>query len=192
MDFYTREEHAPEFKTIIEAAGLHDIYDELPYPRDVLYRATNGETIVEIIWKMHNRYAEVDQHWLEGWGEIEARGVRFRVTPPEEMMWAKLYVFHRDRCDWTDVLNYVYFCGWGLDWQHLLDRLGPDVRLLGGLLCLFSWLSPSRAAELPEWLWERCGVRKPDADSASGLEQARARLLDTSNWLGPQRAAAHS
>jgi hypothetical protein len=190
MDLYTLEQHGPEFKSIIEGAGLHDIYDELPYPRDVLYRATNGETIVEIIWKMHNRHASVDRPWLTGWGEIEARGARFFVAPPEEMMWAKLYVFHRDRCDWTDVLNYVYFCGPGLDWKHLLGRLGPDAQLLSGLLGLFSWLSPTRAAALPEWLWEQCGVRRPDANLASRSEQSRAMLLESTDWFGVQRAAA--
>ena len=191
MDLYTLPPHGEAFKRLIEGIGLHDIYEELPYPRDVLYRATDGDTIVEVIWRMHNRHADVDLPWLSGWGQIEVRGIRFFVAPPEEMMWAKLYVFHRDRCDWTDVLNYVYFCGPGLDWQHLLDRLGPNVPLLGGLLCVFGWLSPTRAAMLPEWLWDRCGVRRPAADSAGVSEQTRAALLGgNSEWFGVQRRAA--
>jgi hypothetical protein len=177
MDLYTLPQYREQMQQLIEGLGLKDIYDQFPYPRDWTYRATNGETIVEVIWTMMNHRADVDLPWLNRWGEIEVRGIKIFVAPPEEMMWAKLYVLHRLRSDWPDVLNYIYVCGQGLDWQHLFDRLGQDFPLLGGALCVFSWLSPQRAAALPDWIWERFGVRRLVTPSPDETEQRRAALL---------------
>lgn len=177
MDAYTLPEHHDAMRKVIEGAGLKDIYDQFPYKRDWTYRATDGDTIVEVIWKMRNDRADVDMHWIKGWGEIETRGIRMFVAPPEEMMWAKLYVLHRLRTDWPDVLKYIDSCGPGLDWQHLYDRLGADFPLLGGALCVFSWFNPQRAAALPEWVWDKFGARRPSSFSTDESEEARATLL---------------
>ena len=176
MDLYTLPEHHEQLKNLIEALGLKDIHDQFPYHRDWTYRATNGEAIVEVIWTMRNHRADVDLPWLRRWGEIEVHGMRFFVAPPEEMIWAKLYVLHRLRSDWPDVFSYLYFCGEGLDWRHLFERLGSDSPLLGGVLSVFSWLSPERAASLPEWVWERAGMCRPAAWSSES-EERRAALL---------------
>jgi hypothetical protein len=177
MDVYTLPRHREEMKSLIEGLGLKDIYDQFPYDRDWTYRATDGQTIIEVIWTMRNHRADVDPPWITRWGQIEVRGIRIFVTPPEEMMWAKLYVLHRLRSDWPDVFKYIYYCGHGLDWQHLLGRLGSDYPLLGGALSVFSWLSPERAASLPEWIWEKSGLRTPTITSADESEENRAKLL---------------
>jgi hypothetical protein len=184
MDLYTLPQHREDLKRIIEGIGLKDMYDQFPYHHDWTYRATDGSAIVEVIWTMRNHRADVDLPWLTRWGEIEIRGVKILVSPPEEMMWAKLYVLHRLRSDWPDVFNYISTCGPGLDWQHLHDRLGPDFPLLGGALCVFSWLSPEKAAALPEWIWEKFGVLKPAQPSTDESEEVRAWLLsDRQNEL---------
>jgi len=178
MDLYTLPEHREQLKQLIEGSlGLADIYDTFPYHRDWTYRATDGSTIIEVIWTMRNHRADVDLPWLTHWGQIEARGIKFFVAPPEEMMWAKLYVLHRLRSDWPDVFKYLDACGPGLDWQHLYERLGPDFPLLGGALSVFYWLNPQRAAAFPAWIWEKFGVRKPGTFFADESAEYRANLL---------------
>ncbi len=177
MDLYTLGRHREEMKEMIEGEiGLRDLHDEVPYHRDWTYRATDGKTIVEVIWSMKNHRADVDEEWIRGWGEIETRGMRVLVAPPEEMMWAKLYVLHRLRSDWPDVLNYLYACGPGLEWERLLRRLGPDWPLLAGAVAVFSWLSPQRAAFLPQCVWDRLGVQRP-ADTTGETAAKRGPLL---------------
>jgi len=112
------------------------------------------------------------------------------------MMWAKLYVMMHDRSDLPDVLNYIYFCGGGLDWAHLVDRLGEDTPLLAAVLSVFSWLSPHRAALLPGWLWERLGLRTavsagPAGDNADNDVEHRAALFCTNAWFGPMARNSH-
>lgn len=76
------------------------------------------------------------------------------VLPVEEMIWDKLYVMQRDRCDWPDTLNLLYAAGPTLDWQYLFGRLASDAPL---------GLPPPQAG--------------PDTD------RARADLLDRRAWF---------
>jgi hypothetical protein len=52
MDLYALPQYHEQMKTLIEGSGLKDIYEQFPYKRDWTYRATDGETIMEVIWKM--------------------------------------------------------------------------------------------------------------------------------------------
>ena len=43
---------------------------------------------------------EVDDEWFEHAPEISVHGQTLLVAPAEELLWCKLYVLQRDRCDW--------------------------------------------------------------------------------------------
>jgi hypothetical protein len=187
MDLYTLPQHRDTMVRLIEGLGLTDVNDRWPYGTDWTYRASTGDTIVEVIWKMKNDRAVVDEPWLSRALEVKGRGLTLPVAPPEEMMWAKFYVMNRERCDWPDILNYMYFCGDELDWDHLLKRLGPDSLLLAGVLCVFAWLSPDRAKLLPESLWPRVGLAHPDSTQSGVDTRLRARMLNRKlQWYGIQ------
>jgi hypothetical protein len=184
MDLYILPADRERLARLIEQIGLTDMYEVSPYDRDWTFRATDGNVIVEAIWSMRNHRASVDSEWVERSSEVEIRGMKVRVAPLEEMIWPKLYVLMRERCDWPDVLNYLYYCAEGLDWRHLLDRLGEDKPLLGTVLMLFAWINPDRVSTIPAWVWQNPGVQVSAAGSAEdGLR--RAALLSTRNWYGP-------
>ena len=165
--------------------GLEDYHDQLEYDRGWIYRACQGEIIVDVIWEMANRRAQVDEAWLTRGRVLNVRGEPVRVLPVEELIWAKLYIMHRDRCDWTDVLNLLYSAGPVLDWPHLLDRIGPDTWLLAGMLATFAWLCPGRAEQLPAWVWERLHLHRPERGTGPEFDRHRADLLDTRPWFFP-------
>jgi hypothetical protein len=108
-----------------------------------------------------------------------------QIIPPEEAVWAKLYVLQSDRCDWPDVFNLVYAAGPGMNWNHLLERLADDTPFLAGALSVFAWLSPGRAKELPDWLWGRLKIGKPEAQNGLEFMHERANRLDTRAWYIP-------
>ena len=101
--------------------GLEDYFDVRPYNREWIYRAFAGDVIVDSIWAMANRRAEVDEGWLSRGPLIRMFGQEFRAIPPEELIWSKLYVLQRDRCDWPDILNLICATGPNLDWNHLIQ-----------------------------------------------------------------------
>ncbi len=183
VDLFIRPADRDAMVQVTLDAGFLDYFDKLEYDRTWIYRAYLDDVIVDLIWTMPNHRLEVDEDWqTRGW-EIVVHGLRVRLIPPEELIWSKLFVMQRDRCDWPDLLNLLYGVGPEIDWDHLLERLGSDVPVLAGLMSLFRWLCPERARDLPEELWPRLGL--PDRFVSADRDGARADLLDTRDWFGP-------
>ncbi|MCC6859203.1 MAG: nucleotidyltransferase family protein [Bryobacterales bacterium] len=168
---------------VITAGGLSDYFDQSPYDRSWIYRAYSGDTIVDVIWAMANHRADVDAAWIERASPVNIRGEICRVVPAEEMVWDKLYILQRDRCDWPDVLNLLFAVGPGLDWKYLLERTAADEPLLAAALWIFSWMCPGRAGLLPAWVLNRLRLPAPAPGSEAEAHPGRIRLLDTRPWF---------
>lgn len=187
LDIYVLPPDRERMIDLLGDCGLRDCHDHLPYDRSWIYRASDGNTIVDAIWAMANHRAQVDEAWISGGPSIDFGGHRVQVLPPEEAIWAKIYVLQRDRTDWPDLLNILECSGRLLDWRRLLARLGEDRALLKALLTVFAWLHPGRAAEFPDFLWRRFGMRPPAADSGAGPVIEYIRALDTRPWFAASR-----
>jgi hypothetical protein len=92
---------------------------------------------VDLIWGLLNPRLPVEQDWVSRGPEIRRDGVRLKLIPVEELIRSKLFILNRTRCDWPDLLTLIFACGPGLDWQHLLRRLGENAPVLGAVLVLF-------------------------------------------------------
>jgi hypothetical protein len=185
MDLYILPEHREEMIAALNECGLEDYFPVKEYDRTWIYRAHSGDVIVDTIWAMANHRADVDLDWLTRGPVVEFGGEMVPVIPPEELIWSKLYVMQKERCDWPDVLNLIHATGPALDWRRLLTRLGEDILLLDGILSVFQWIAPDRAAELPAWLWSL--RKKSTVDPAHSSEHVRA--LDSRPWFRPMEGA---
>ncbi len=184
LDLYVLPEFRESMIAVLNEAGLQDYFDQQPYDRWWIYRSTSGDTIVDIIWAMANHRAQIDQLWMSG-PETELRGYALKVLPAEALLWDKLYIMQRDRCDWPDVLNLLYSVGPEIRWEYVFSRIGADIPLLAGALSVFGWAAPGRARELPGWLWGKLGLAAPDAGPF--IDERRVSLLDRRPWFGPDR-----
>jgi hypothetical protein len=181
LDIYIVHRDRDAMVDVVSSLGLRDYYEKLPYDRSWIYRSYTGDVIVDIIWAMANHRTEVDDDWLERGPDVELRGDRFQVIPAEEMVWDKLHVLQRDRCDWPDALNLLYAIGPDLDWEHLIERAGFDRPLLSAALWMLSYVSPGRARQLPDWLWDR--LRVPPPPPGADVERHHVELLDRRPWF---------
>ena len=170
LDFYIRPGDRDRAVALLNEAGFADYYDQLPYDRSWIYRGFREGVIVDIIWSFANHLTEVDEEWFIHSRRISFDGFDLRIMPPEELTWPKLFVFQRERCDWPDLLNLLYYAGPDLNWPRLRSRLGPDEPLLEGLLTVFHWLCP---AHLLEHRDVECQAK-------------RVKLLDSRDWFLPQ------
>jgi hypothetical protein len=182
FDLYVRPSDRDAVVRALSAAGLEDYFDRLPYDRSWIYRASQGDVIVDAIWEMANHRAAVSDDWLTRGPEVDIRGERLRPIPVEELIWNKLYVLQRGRCDWADVFNLLDAQARSLDWQHLLERLGEDQPLLAGALEVFAWLAPDRVDEVPSPVWQRLGISRPTPGEPSHPSE-RVSLLDSRPWF---------
>lgn len=169
----------------VTAAGFGDYYEREPYDREWIFRGYRDRVIVDLIWQMANYRTEVDETWMERRGEVEIHGMRVPLLRVEDLVFSKLYIVQRDRCDWPDLLSVLHARGSEIDWGRLADMLGPDLPLLGSLVQLFGWLCPPRARELPDGVWERLGTGRPEPGPSCGDDPRRAALLDSREWFAP-------
>lgn len=187
VDLYVLPQEREALIAVVEAQGFADFHDQQPYDRAWIWRGCRDGRIVDVIWQMANRRAEIDRRWLEAGPEITVHGVPLRLLPPEELLWAKLYVLQRERSDWPDILNLLDAMAGDLDWDRLLARVGDDAPLLGALLTVFGWLRPELAARVPAGAWEGFGCRPPSPAGAA-RPSGREGLLDTRDWFGADAA----
>jgi hypothetical protein len=181
LDFYILPQDRTAFIEALMTAGFRDYFETLPYDRNWIYRSVKGDCIVDIIWAMANQRAQVDEEWFEHAPVVRVRGQTLNVAPAEELLWCKLFVLQRDRCDWPDVLNLIHSLGADLDWEHLIARLGEDLPLLAAVLNVYGWLCPGNDLLLPASLRElvphsgRRGAPHEDAE--------HIRLVDSRPWF---------
>jgi hypothetical protein len=189
-DFFILPEHAPRAAAALARAGFQDYYPKIAYDRRWIYRSTMDNFIVDLIFRMANRRADIDDIWFERARDITIHGDHLRVIPPEEMLWQKSYVMQRDRCDWPDILNILYVSGHVLDWEHLINRAQQDEAALYAILHMFEWLCPDRAGQLPKFVRARAGLPPAMLGSDQDLTETRARLLDSRSWFAPMGQAS--
>ena len=193
LDLYVLPEHRERTIAALTDLGFGDYFDTKAYDRWWIYRSVRNDNIVDIIWAMANHRQQIDELWMSG-PEVTLSGRRLKVLPAEAMLWDKLYIMQRDRCDWGDVVNLLYSAGATVDWEKLLGRIGEDLPLMAGALSVFRWLAPGRAAGLPPWLWERVGLSAsaPPANGARDYDKRRVDLLDRRPWFVPDRLELES
>lgn len=182
IDLYVLPSQREALIQSLTSAGFVDYFEQRAYDRGWIYRSFRDGVIVDVIWSMANRRAEVDEVWIERASRVTLREESFHILPAEELLWAKLYVMQRDHSDWPDLLNLIYAVGPNLDWDHVITRLGKDTGLLKGLLEVFTWVAPNRAGELPQNLRRELQLSEP-ARTDEQEEQTRVRLLDTRAWF---------
>jgi hypothetical protein len=188
LDIYVLPECRDQMIALTEKLGLQDYYERVPYDRWWIYRSTTGDTIVDIIWAMANHRAQIDELWLSG-PRVAMRGLEVKMLPAEALLWDKLYIMQRDRCDWPDVMNLLWAAGDAIDWEYVVERIGADTPLLAGALCVFRWMAPGKAQTLPAWLWKKLELPPSPETPHPESDARRVSLLDTRPWFGLNRAA---
>jgi hypothetical protein len=168
---------------ILTDCGLTDYFDKKPYDRQWIYRGNQDDVIVDTIWAMANQRATVDDPWLNRGPMIRMFDRQLRAVPAEELIWSKLYVMQRDRCDWPDIINLVCAGGSHLDWGHLINRVAEDLPLLKGVLTVASWVSPQQVLSIPKRVWDSMGLPMPKIERDPDGRPARPDLLDSRPWF---------
>jgi len=125
-----------------------------------LAKAISGDDFIDLIWSSGNGVAVVDDVWFEKAAPGEVLGVKALLIPAEEMIWSKALIMERERYDGADVAHLVHEQAHRLDWQRLLERFGPNWRVLLVHLTLFGFVYAQRRASIPDWLMAELARRQ--------------------------------
>jgi hypothetical protein len=120
-----------------------------------LAKVHKGEYFIDIIFDSVNNICRVDDQWFEHASEGMFAGRKVKFIPAEELIWCKSYVWNRERFDGADINHLLVKHGKKIDWNRLLNRIGPHWNLLLAHVVLFQFVYPTDYHEIiPKWLFD--------------------------------------
>src|SRR3954465_1500618 len=145
LDIFLKPKDVERAVNLLEKSGYRC---ERTFPH-WLAKAHWGEYVVDLIYRAGNGLCEVDQSWLDRACEGQLLGIPVKLCAPEEILWMKAFVMERERYDGADIAHIIESRAEKIDWQHLVQRFGPDWRLLLSHLLLFGSIFPSERNRVP-------------------------------------------
>lgn len=147
--FFVPDDVVPAARVLKEAG--FDVHVEQAH---WLAKAWQDGVLVDLIYGMGNGLAFID----EGWYRYSRPGILaaepVRVSPPEELIWHRLFVSERHRWDMADIAHLVMCRGDELDWDRLIARVGDFWRLLLAQVLTFDFVYPGHRRRIPGWVRE--------------------------------------
>jgi len=180
MDVLVAMDQFPAAVEVVRAAGLEDYYPVEAYDRSWIFRSHLADVIVDVIHGFPNHVAEVIGSWFAHGRPGEFAGESVQYVAPEDLIWMKLFVFQRERCDWPDLLNIIRGLRGELDWERLLRQADEHWRLIGALVEIYSWLCPAEQHFIPAAIRELLDQRRRRGEP---LVPSRKDLFDSRPWL---------
>jgi hypothetical protein len=148
LDLFVEPKHVVAAARACRDAGFRTHLEQAHW----LAKAMWGDKQVDLIFGTGNGLSLIDQIWFDNSRAGILAGTQVRVAPPEELLWHRLYVSERHRSDMSDILHLILCRGDELDWKHLLERVGPDWRLLLAQVHLYDYVYPGHRARVPHWV----------------------------------------
>ena len=180
FDLFIRPQHADAALNALARAG----YETELTSSHWLAKARRGRDYVDLIFRAGNGLCEVDDSWFERAQDHELLGLHVKLSPPEETIWMKAYIMERERFDGADVAHILLSCAEKLDWQHLVQRFGPDWRVLLSHLVLFGYIYPSEQGRIPTTVMDDLiGRLRKEAPAGGDKRLCRGTLLSRKQYL---------
>jgi hypothetical protein len=150
FDLFLRRTDYDRAAQVLQALG-HPT--ELAFPH-WLGKAHAGPWFVDLIFDSGNGVARVDDAWFEHAVDADVLGLPAKIVPVEEMIWSKAFIMERERYDGADIAHLLRARAHVLDWSRLLERMGPNWRVLLAHLVLFGFIYPGERLRIPAGVTE--------------------------------------
>jgi hypothetical protein len=124
-----------------------------------LAKIWSATSFIDVIFRAGNGLGEVDDLWFRKAQVASVLGISVKIAPPEELIWHKAYVMERERFDGADIIHLLASCAPGIDWTRLIERFGPDWRVLMSHLILFGFVFPLKRNAVPAEIIEELSAR---------------------------------
>jgi hypothetical protein len=151
LDLFVEPGHVVAAATALRDAGFEVRLEQAHW----IAKALMDHKQVDLIFGMGNGLAFIDAAWFEHSRAGILAGVPIRISPPEDLIWHRLFVAERHRSDVADVLHLILCRGDELDWERLLARVQDHWRLLLGQIHLYDFVYPGHRARVPQWVRRR-------------------------------------
>jgi hypothetical protein len=148
LDIFVEPTRLIETARLLKAHGFRMYLEESHW----LAKAMWEDKQIDVIFGTGNGLSFIDAAWFEHSRAGILAGTQVRVSPPEELLWHRLFVSERHRSDVSDVLHLILCRGDEMDWQRLLDRVASHWRLLLAQVHLYDYVYPGHRPRVPQWV----------------------------------------
>lgn len=181
IDVYVTPDHVQRAIEALDSVGFKDIGEQAEGDRAWIYHAGKHALVFDVIYRFANMPNYVAPDWIERASPGEFLGMDLLFLPLEELIWVKIYVINRHRCDWPDIMRLIKRQCKCVNWNRLMDMLGENWLLLAGLVDLFDWQHPDCLDCIPDFVREEFANRRKQyrVDHPTNVE--REHLLDP--WI---------
>jgi hypothetical protein len=181
LDIFVRPADCPRVLRALAAAGYKV---ELTHPH-WLGKALHGDNVIDVIFSSGNGVARVDDEWFAHAVEGRVFDLPVMLCPVEETIWSKSFVMERERFDGADIAHLIRASGSEIDWQRLIDRFGPQWRVLLSHLVLFGFIYPGERDAVPTWVLEELlnRIRREMESPPSPIRVCQGTLLSRAQFL---------
>lgn len=174
---------------VLKEAGFEVKLEEAHW----IAKALKGAQI-DLIYGMANGMGFIDHAWYEHARPGILAGTPVRISPPEELIWHRLFIGERHRFDMADVVHLILHMGHQLEWERLLERVGSDWRLLLSQLHFFDYVYPEHRDRIPDGVRQELHRRVDrtlagEDDPAEEARAARRRMREAAASRGGSEAA---
>lgn len=145
LDLFIEDGRWNEVATALAHEGIPT---SLTFPH-WLGKAGDGRHFVDLLFASGNGLCRVTSDWFVHAREMRLWGVPALLCPAEELIWSKSFVQERERFDGADVMHLLRAQADRLDWARLLERFGPDWRVLLSHLVTFGFVFPGDRRRIP-------------------------------------------
>ena len=174
LDVFVEPEHIVDAARTLKAVGFKVYIEQSHW----IAKAMFGEVQTDLIYGMGNGMAFIDRLWWERSRPGILAATQVRVAPPEDLVWHRLFVSERHRSDSADVLHLFMRRGAELDWDHLIERVGDDWRLLLAQIHLFDFVYPGHRGHVPQRVRrELYGRAERDIDTVGDPTVCRGTMI---------------
>ena len=180
FDLYLRPQHVDLALDALKRVG-YKIEKTFPH---WLAKAGRGRDRIDLIFRAGNGLCEVDDSWFERAHDDKLLDLHVKYCAPEEMIWMKGFIMERERFDGADIAHILKSCAEQLDWPHLVQRFGPDWRVLLSHLVLFGYIYPSERDKIPAAIMDDLIGRLQNEKRTAGADRiCRGTLLSRKQYL---------
>lgn len=164
LDLFFEPRHVVAAARTLRDAGFETAIEQEHW----LAKATLEGCLVDMIYGMGNGMGFIDEAWYRHSRSGILAALPVRISPPEELLWHRLFVYERHRADMADVVHLILARGDELDWERILGRVGEHWRLLIAQLHLYDYVYPGRRGNVPDWVREELLERAYEGLGAEG------------------------
>lgn len=181
IDVYVTQENVRRAAEALNEVGFVDLGEQAAGDQQWIYHSGKNGLVFDVIWRFANLANYITPDWFDRASTGEFLGLDLRFLPLEELVWIKVFVINRHRCDWPDVMRIVRAQCQRLDWGRLVDLLGEHWLLLAGLVDVFGWQHPDSIGCIPDGIRDEFNRRRKQYRLHPPADGGREHLLDP--WL---------